>query len=199
MHFDAAQHIELNPGTMVYACDFLGPELAAQLLEALQDELPWEHSHIRIMGRVVTIPRLQVWMGDSGLTYVYSRQKFAPHPWHPSILHIKQQIEQVTNKRFNTVLCNLYRDGRDSVAWHADDEPELGKQPFIASYSLGDNRQFQLRRKGERRIHSQLTLEHDSLLLMGNDVQDYWQHQIPKTSKPVRPRVNLTFRYRLPD
>jgi alkylated DNA repair dioxygenase AlkB len=105
-------------------------------------------------------------------------------------------VEQATAHRFNSVLLNLYRNGRDSMGWHADDEPELGPAPAIASVSLGALRRFRLRPRAGL-VHAPLSLDlpHGSLLLMRGPTQQHWQHALPKTARPVGPRLNLTFRW----
>jgi alkylated DNA repair dioxygenase AlkB len=117
-----------------------------------------------------------------------------PEPWTPPLLEIKARIEEEAGVEFNSVLLNLYRDGRDGVAWHSDDEPELGPSPLIGSVSLGATRRFQFRLKSRKELRRELNLEHGSFLLMSGSTQRTWQHQVPKTSRRVEPRVNLTFR-----
>lgn len=198
MHTTTSETLLLHPGELRYQENLLSDKDCLALLDTLQHELPWEQPTIRIMGKQMRIPRLQVWMGDPGLDYVYSRKTFTPVPWHPAILQIKAIIEASTCENFNSVLCNFYRTGQDSVSWHADDEPELGPKPVIASFSLGAPRTFQFRKKGETRMTHQLELGHNSLLVMSEEVQPHWQHQLPKTTRVIGPRINLTFRYRIP-
>ena len=95
---------------------------------------------------------------------------------------------------FNRALVNYYRDGSDSVDWHADDEPELGPDPIIASISLGAERIFQLRHNLTGEIIS-LSLPHGSLLLMGSKIQHFYQHRLAKVKHLDQSRVNFTFRY----
>ncbi len=117
-----------------------------------------------------------------------------PLPWIPAILEIKDKIEPLAGVTFNGVLLNLYRDGRDSMGWHSDDEKELGKGSVIASVSLGATRRFVFRRRDNNTIKQELNLAHGDLLIMRGETQQYWQHQVPKTAKKVGPRINLTFR-----
>ena len=119
----------------------------------------------------------------------------SPDAWIPTLLSIKSRIEEVTQAKFNSVLLNLYRCGKDGVSWHSDDEPELGKNPIIASVSFGEARRFQLRHKLDKSLDKvEITLTHGSLLIMKGSTQHFWQHQIPKTAKSLRERINLTFR-----
>ena len=117
-----------------------------------------------------------------------------PQPMTQSLLGIEKRIYQLCDASFTTVLLNLYRDGKDSNGWHADDEPELGKNPVIASVSLGAPRFFHLRHNHDHKHRYKLLLEHGSLLLMGGATQHFWKHQVAKTAKKVGPRINLTFR-----
>ena len=166
-----------------------------QLYRELLANLPWRQDSITIFGKTHPIPRLQVWMGDPDTNYQYSGLKLAPTPWCEKVLLIKQQIESTCGHHFNSVLINLYRNGQDSNGWHSDDEPELGENPVIASFSLGATRRFRLRHKYQKELpgHS-LDLSSGSLLIMAGGMQKYWQHSLPKTAKPVQPRINLTFR-----
>jgi alkylated DNA repair dioxygenase AlkB len=117
-----------------------------------------------------------------------------PHKWNNDLLIIKEKIEKIAKVNFNSVLLNLYRNGADSVAWHADDEPELGINPVIASVSFGETRIFQFKHQENQALKSQIALENGSLLLMQDTTQHKWLHQIPKTTKILKPRINLTFR-----
>ena len=170
---------------------------ADHLLVELTAATPWETHRIRIFGREVDSPRLSCWIGDSDATYVYSRTRFEPHPWSPALAALRVRVEQVCGARFNSVLANLYRNGRDSMGWHSDDEPELGAQPVIASLSLGAVRRFRLRpRRGDaKRDVRAIELGHGSLLRMAGDTQRLYVHDLPKTSAAVGPRLNLTFRH----
>jgi len=187
--------ITLDPGELQLFERFLPDSVADNLLHSLMAELPWEQPDIQIAGRRLTIPRLQVWQGDPGLEYSYSGKQFSSVAWHPEILNLKRLIEDCVPYTFNSVLCNLYRDGQDSVSWHADDEPELGSNPVIASLSLGLTRSFHLKPKQpqDKRRH-RIALSHGSLLVMDKNVQPNWLHQVPKTKRINGARINLTFR-----
>ncbi len=193
--YDGSSLINLDPGCARYIEHYLNPDEASTLQAALLAQLSWEQPSIKIAGRELPIPRKQVWQGEAGLHYTYSGKRFEPYPWHPHIFKLKQRIEAEFSHCFNSVLCNLYRNGQDSVAWHADDEPELGPNPVIASISLGAERGFHLKPKvaSDSRRHK-IVLSHGSLLLMDKNVQAYWLHQVPKTKTVSAPRINLTFR-----
>jgi alkylated DNA repair dioxygenase AlkB len=164
---------------------------ADRLLEALRREIAWRQEVATIMGRKVPIPRLTAWHGEAG--YVYSGIAMQPAPWTPALSELKAHAERHAGQAFNSVLLNLYRDGRDSVSWHADNEPGLGRDPVIASLSLGAVRRFHLkhRRSGER---VSLDPGHGSCVVMAGATQHHWLHQVPKTARPVGARINLTFR-----
>ena len=164
-------------------------------LTDLIDETSWQQDTLWIAGREINVPRLQCWVGDRGSNYGYSGIRLEPKPWTDSILTIKERVESLTNEQFNSVLLNYYRDGQDSVSWHADDEKELGQYPIIASVSFGAHRKFQLRPKAkDDKRRFQMELRHGSVLLMSNTLQNKWLHQLPKVSGLEESRINLTFR-----
>lgn len=163
------------------------------LLRSLLHNVPWEQHVIKMYGRSIAAPRLSAWYGDPGAHYSYSGLRLEPLSWTPTLLEIKSVVEALADIVFNSALLNLYRDGRDSVGWHSDAEPELGRNPVIASVSLGAERRFMFQhRKFKTRLA--LDLEPGSILLMRGPTQHHWRHQLPKTRKPVGMRVNLTFR-----
>ena len=164
-------------------------------LTDLIDEISWQQDTLWIAGREIKVPRLQYWVGDRGSSYGYSGIRLEPKPWTDTILTIKERVESLTNEQFNSVLLNYYRDGQDSVSWHADDEKELGRHPIIASVSFGAHRKFQFRPKAkDDKRRFQMELRHGSVLVMGNTLQNKWLHQLPKISGLKESRINLTFR-----
>lgn len=195
------QSLEL-PGADVALCPaWLDRAQADALFAELHAGIAWEVHRIRLFGRPVDSPRLSCWIGDPGASYVYSRTRFEPHPWPPALLALRQRMEHACGARFNSVLANLYRDGRDSMGWHSDDEPELGPRPLIASLSLGAERRLRFRRRlpaGVRPAASDtvaLVLPHGSLLRMAGDTQHHYRHELPKASRVPAARINLTFRW----
>ena len=169
--------------------------LSWQLFTELYTTTLWQQDRITIYGKTLPIPRLQVWMGDPDARYQYSGLALTPQPWSQTVDSIKQHIEKICDYRFNSVLINLYRSGHDSNGWHSDDEPELGENPAIASFSLGATRRFRLRHKYRKDIQPYtFDLVSGSLLLMAGTTQKFWQHCLTKTARPVGPRINLTFR-----
>jgi len=174
---------------------FLDGETADALLNKLLHRVAWEQSRIAIGGRQRLIPRMNAWFGDADADYSYSGVQLVRQRWLPELKLVKENICALTGAVFNSALLNLYRDGRDSVDWHSDDEAELGPDPVIASLSLGATRRFDLRTKATPgRQQMQIPLTHGSLLLMGVGTQRVWQHRIAKTPGDVGQRVNLTLR-----
>jgi alkylated DNA repair dioxygenase AlkB len=175
--------------------DWLAPAEADALLAELRDSVPWETHVIRLFGREVASPRLSCWIGDPGASYVYSRTRFQPRPWPAALAALRPRLEQACGATFNSVLANLYRDGRDAMGWHSDDEPELGPEPVIASLSLGAPRRFVFRPKPSRGPAAlDLELPHGSLLRMAGATQRRYQHALPRMARVHAPRINLTFR-----
>ncbi len=177
---------------------WLDPATADQWLAALQAEVSWQQPKVFVHGRQHPVPRLLAWYGDSEAYYRYAGLTHQPLPWTPLLAEIRARVEAEAGQRLNAVLLNYYRDGQDSMGWHSDDEAVLGRNPLIASLSLGGTRRFDLRRKGINRIEHSLSLEHGSLLVMAGATQHHWQHQVAKTRSLCAPRLNLTFRLVLP-
>jgi alkylated DNA repair dioxygenase AlkB len=167
---------------------------AAQLFEDLQRTIGWHQESILMFGRRVLVPRLVAWHGDPGASYTYSGTLHQPLPWTPPLVRVRDRVCELTGARFNSVLLNLYRDGRDGMGWHADDEPELGRDPVIASVSLGATRRFCLRHRKRKGVKLDLPLPHGSVLCMSGGTQHHWVHALPKTRAAVGERINLTFR-----
>lgn len=173
---------------------FLGREQAFDYFQKLLSEIPWQHDNITVFGKTHPQPRLTALFGNEGKPYAYSNIVMQPHPWTPLLTFLKEEIEAVCEERFTTVLLNLYRNGQDSNGWHADNEKELGRNPVIASLSLGAERMFHLQHNTLKDVKLKINLTPGSLLVMKGTTQHFWKHQIPKTTKPVGSRINLTFR-----
>ena len=159
----------------------------------MRDGLAWRQETLRLFGRSIPQPRLSTWYGDPGAHYRYSGLHLDPLPWHPALHALRTRLRRRLGHDFNSVLANRYRYGRDSMGWHSDDEPELGDEPLIASLSLGATRRFRLRHRA-RGETLDLDLDHGSLLIMAGTLQRHWQHQLPRTRRPLGERLNLTFR-----
>ena len=176
-----------------YVPHFLPVSLANTYFDDLFHHIPWRQDPITVFGKTHLQPRLTSLHAHTLDSYSYSGIVMTPQPMTQTLQCIENRIYQLCDESFTTVLLNLYRDGKDSNGWHADDEAELGKNPVIASLSLGAPRFFHLRHNQAKQRYK-LLLEHGSLLLMGGETQHHWKHQVAKTAKKVGPRINLTFR-----
>ena len=184
--FDDGPDILIKP-------NFFTAEESARIFEQLKAQIRWRQDVMRFGCREVPQPRLTAWYGDDGNTYVYSGITNHPLPWTALLFALKAKVEGFAESVFNSVLLNYYRDGGDSVGWHADNEPELGWQPIIASLSFGLTRTFELRRRTTGRV-AKLTLTSGSILVMRGTTQHNRVHRVPK--EPGRAsRINLTFRF----
>lgn len=173
---------------------WLQGSIADQWLCDLQAQTPWQQPQVFVHGRYHPTPRLVAWYADSGVSYGYAGLSHRPLAWTPLLARIRAMVEAASGQSFNGLLLNYYRNGQDSMGWHSDDEAELGRNPPIASLSLGGERRFDLRRRGASRIEYSLPLTHGSLLVMAGATQHHWQHQVAKTRSLCAPRLNLTFR-----
>lgn len=188
---DGAEIREVEDGgVLTFFPHFFRPEEADGLFALLRDRAAWKQEQGRF-GR--PFPRLTALYADPGVVYRYSGSTFASLPWTSELEAVRRQVEMAAGAPFNSVLLNRYRGSGDSIGWHADDEPELGRNPVVPSISLGAARRFVLRhRRSRARIEYELT--HGSLLLMAGTTQHFWDHSLPKTTQPVGERINLTFR-----
>ena len=184
------------PQKLQYHENIFDDQSLIALFDSLKHEIAWKQDHIKLFGKVHPTPRLVAWYGDPHCTYTYSGVVNTPLAWTPTLLTIKDRIEQLLYPaKFNCVLLNFYRDGHDKMGWHSDDEKELGPNPSIASVSFGATRRFDFKHKNEAHNKFSIHLESGSLLLMQGDMQHHWLHQIPTQKRIQEPRINLTFRY----
>lgn len=174
--------------------NFFSNHESDQLFKNLFNEIKWRQDKVKMYGKEINLPRQTAWYGDKENSYTFSGIHLEPESWTPTLLQIKEKIEKIAKLQFNSVLLNLYRDGKDGISWHTDAEPELGQNPVIGSVSFGGTRRFVFRHKQDKNLKSEVELTHGSFLLMAGTTQHFWQHQVPKTSKKVQPRINLTFR-----
>ncbi len=213
--FDNQENITLEDAKMVFIPQFFTPSVSDQILANLTQNMDWQQGEITLFGKKILEPRLTAWYGDEGKTYTYSGKKQEPLLWNETLLSIKTDIEKTVRQTyadfldikntpsvssvhtsiFNSVLCNFYRNGNDSMGFHADNERELGENPLIASVNFGESRRFLLRRKDDKTRKHELILSHGSLLIMGGAMQHHWQHAVPKEPRRMKPRINLTFRH----
>ena len=184
----------LPDADLEYFPNFFNKEKADLLFQKLVNEIRWQQQNIKLFGKEIAQPRLTAFYAEKGISYTYSGLQLNPTDFSSELWELKQKTEALSGFIFNTCLANLYRDGNDSMGWHADDEKVLGKNPVIASISLGGIRRFQLKHKTNKNLKENIDLNHGSLLIMKGSMQHFWKHQLPKTKKEALPRINLTFR-----
>lgn len=186
--------LPLPDAEVTYYPNFLYTKEADSFFKILREEVPWQQDDIKIFGKVYAQPRLTALYGNNGKPYSYSNITMYPNEYSESLLAIAEKLKLYTTVEFTTCLLNLYRDGKDSNGWHADNEKELGTNPPIASISLGAPRYFHLKHNTDKAYRTKLLLEHGSLLVMTGATQHNYKHQIAKTAKQIGERINLTFR-----
>ena len=187
--------LNLEDASIVYYPVFYSEKSADNLFQTVLNKTPWQQDLITVYGKTYNQPRLTAFYSNTKNALEYSNIKMDPHKFSDCITSIKNKIEKEVNTEFNSCLLNLYRDGNDSNGWHADNEKQLGINPVIASLSLGAERFFHLKHKTKPHLKHKLILKHGSLLVMKEETQHFWLHQIPKTKKQIGKRINLTFRY----
>ncbi|MEG1916951.1 MAG: alpha-ketoglutarate-dependent dioxygenase AlkB [Muribaculaceae bacterium] len=210
--------IHIEHGQLIYIPQFISKKIADRALDVLLENnlynwkdtewaninhleniiwknIQWKQDLIRIYGKTHLLPRLTAWYGEDGKSYTYAGIESHPLAWNKPLLWLKNQLETVSQSSFNSVLLNWYRDGQDHLAWHDDAEAELGNNPTIGSLNFGASRRFLLRRKDNHNDKIELLLGHGDLLIMAGELQQYWQHCVPKQTKVKNSRINLTFRY----
>ena len=187
-------HKALPNGQLSFCRNFLSKGKADFYYEKIYHETPWKEDKITVFGKTYDQPRLTSLHALHSKPYKYSNITLHANPMTTELATILENIQAVNPQDFNAVLLNLYRSGKDSNGWHADNEPELGKNPVIASISLGEERYFHLKHRQHKEQRFKIKLTHGSLLVMEGEMQHYWLHQIPKTTKKINERINLTFR-----
>ncbi|MDM9379269.1 alpha-ketoglutarate-dependent dioxygenase AlkB [Chlorogloeopsis sp. ULAP01] len=191
---DEKEVLSMPDADVIFYRNFYNQQESDELFQTLFNEIKWRQDKMKIYGKEVNLPRKTAWYGDKNKSYTFSGIHLQPEPWTPRLLQVKEKLEKIAKVQFNSVLLNLYRDGNDGISWHTDAETELGKNPVIGSVSFGGTRRFMFRHKYNKELKAEIELTHGSFLLMAGTTQHFWQHQIPKTSKNVQPRINLTFR-----
>lgn len=156
--------------------------------------ISWHQDTIKMYGKEHKLPRVSAWYGDSDRPYTYSGLTLYPKTWTDKLNLLRDELEIICKHRFNSVLLNWYRSGEDHISWHTDAEPELGKNPMIASVNFGESRRFLLRLKNHHETKLEIPLHHGSILVMAGQLQHHWQHSVPKQKKVKSSRINLTFR-----
>lgn len=184
------------PDAEIFLLEGAGSPLqGTDYFQKLLDEIPWRSETITLFGKTYNQPRLLEFLGDDGVEYMYSKKVYRTIPWTSTLLELKDIAESVSGAGVNCVLANLYRDQRDSMGMHADDEPELGPMPTIVSMSFGATRTFVLKHKSRRDVATiRIPLTSESILIMKGSTQQHWLHGIEKKTRTLGPRINLTFR-----
>ena len=187
-------------GEVYHLPNYYTPQQSDMFMSALTDKVKWQQDKIKMYGKEHNIPRLTSWYSLGGLPYTYSGIKMSPNKIdfdELSLIHsglLLQLYNMGIDESLNSVLLNLYRDGKDSVSWHSDDEKELGSFPTIVSLTFGATRTFKLRHKLFPSSTIDIPLTAGSLLIMTGETQQHWEHSVPKTAKEIGSRINLTFR-----
>lgn len=187
------QHYDLPDATLTLYEYFFPRLIADGYYKRIISDTSWKQEEVTLYNKTHLAPRLTAWYGDAA--YGYAGVKHTPLRLTKDLLEIKQKIEEVSGAVFNSVLLNYYRHGQDSMGWHRDNEKELGTNPVIGSVSFGETRPFRLRHKVRKDVEPvEILLHHGSFLLMSGTTQHHWEHMVPKTAKPINPRINLTYR-----
>ena len=194
MMFNDVQILKLPDSDISYYPNFIPSADATDFFKTIKDSTPWQQDDITVFGKTYPQPRLTALYANNDKPYSYSNITMQPLAFTNELLELKKMVENIANVQFTTCLLNRYRNGKDSNGWHADNEKELGKNPIIASVSLGAERYFHLKHNLTPNLKHKLLLQHGSLLLMSGETQHFWKHQLAKTAKEVGERINLTFR-----
>lgn len=166
---------------------------AQRIFDRLLGEIPWQNDAAFLYGKHIVTKRKVAWFADKEFDYNYSNTTRRARPWTPLLLELKEKVKSVCGYNYNSVLLNLYGDGSEGMGWHSDDEKGLGELPNIASLSFGATRRFDIRHKQSGETIS-VPLDTGRLLVMKNQSQSHWKHQVPKQLRIKDPRINLTFR-----
>lgn len=180
-------------GQAFYLAEFLSLDEAKHYYNQLERQITWQTESLSFFGKQFTSPRRVAWHGEPGIAYRYSGITYTAPGWLAPLYELKEKLNDLIPTNFNSVLCNFYHDGNDYIGWHADNETSLGKNPTIASISLGQTRRFLFKHRQSQKI-VELMLEPGSLLIMAGELQNCWLHSLPKQKTIKQPRINLTFR-----
>lgn len=194
--FGQIQGINVLPfeGEALFYQDFLDDSESEFYFKRLQEEYDYRQIKIKLYDKEVLQPKLTAFAGDPGEGLDYSDEALLVQPWTETLSNLKEKVQDIAGTKFTHALLNLYRDGKDHVSWHRDKVRNWGKQPVIASLSLGAARTFQFRNYEEKHLTRTMELTPGSLLIMRGDTNDKWEHRILKSGKRLGPRLNITFR-----
>jgi len=186
---------EIVENCVAYAADFVQPELSVRYFQELKERIQWKQEQIKFGKTDINLPRLTSWIGDPGAKYFYSGIHNEPVTWFEPLSALRKQCDNLfPNHPVNSVLCNYYRTGADSIGYHSDNERDLVDNSTIITVSLGGPRTFYLKSRDGKGEIRKLSLENGSVLLMYGDCQKRWLHCIPKEPELNEPRISLTFR-----
>jgi len=180
-------------GTAIYYGKIFSAEQSESLYKELFSEIPWKHDVVNIFGKRIITKRKIAWYGDRAFAYKYASNTMYALPWTKLLQRLKEKVESVSRESYNSCLLNLYHKGEEGMGWHSDNEKELKRHAAIASISLGAERKFVFKHR-ETKEKKSVLLEHGSLLVMKDEIQEHWLHSLPKTKKVTEGRINLTFR-----
>jgi len=180
-------------GQAIYFGKIISEELISIFFTELSNKIEWKNEVVMMFGKEITTKRKVAFYSEPGIEYRYAQKTKIGLPWTAVLLEIKSRIESYTNTPYNACLLNLYHNGNEAMGWHADNEIEIKPLSSIASLSLGAERKFSFRHKSTKESKS-IILENGSLLEMKGELQEHWLHALPKTTKVLDPRINLTFR-----
>ena len=173
---------DLPDADLMLIDSFITKEESDDYYNILLNNTSWHEYQMPMYDKTVIAPRMISWYEDKS-------------NWPSELLSIRRHVENETQIKFNAVLLNLYRNGKDGVAWHSDKTRSANKNMIIASVTFGETRMFRLRHKFRNDIPQvEIPLHHGSFLLMAGKTNSFWEHQVPKTARQVLPRINLTFR-----
>lgn len=188
--YDPQLHTFKQNAFLIYVPDFVCSPSCMEL----EPDIAWKQQAIRLFGRQLDLPRLTAWYGDPGSEYTYSGLKNSPRPWTELLQKLRCHLEKQLGLEFNSVLCNRYANGEQYQGYHADDERELGDEPWIASLSFGARRKFLVKPKQKGTVSQSIFLDDRSLLIMGGTLQRDFVHALPRMKAVDGLRINLTFR-----
>jgi alkylated DNA repair dioxygenase AlkB len=180
-------------GVVQYYGKIISIEKGNQYMDALLNGIEWKNDEVVIYGKRIVTKRKMAWYGDRPFEYKYSNISRTALVWTEELIALKAIVESHTAETYNSCLLNLYHDGNEGMGWHSDDEKDLKKDGAIASFSLGADRKFAFKHKSDKQTLN-VILEHGSILLMKGEVQSHWLHSLPKSTRVLKPRINLTFR-----
>jgi alkylated DNA repair dioxygenase AlkB len=180
-------------GVVQYYGKIISIEKGNQYMDALLNGIEWKNDEVVIYGKRIVTKRKMAWYGDRPFEYKYSNISRTALVWTEELIALKAIVESHTAETYNSCLLNLYHDGTEGMGWHSDDEKDLKKDGAIASFSLGADRKFAFKHKSDKQTLN-VILEHGSILLMKGEVQSHWLHSLPKSTRVLKPRINLTFR-----